>query len=137
MTNLFEKSLLTGFGIFSIIIFMSFILPFFNQITSFNEKERNVINKYQLFINEIDNAILFVIQYPSEVYIKSLEYPEKLNITFQDNFVKFNFIIDNKICYKILEYSKQFYQSSYKNLLSGIYELNVSYISSLINVIFN
>ena len=39
MTNLIEKSLITGFGILVLIIFMILIAPFFNQIEEFKEDD--------------------------------------------------------------------------------------------------
>ena len=32
MTNLLEKSLITGFGIFVLIIFITLIAPFYNEV---------------------------------------------------------------------------------------------------------
>ena len=39
MTNLLEKSLITGFGILVLILFIILVAPFFNQIEEFKEDD--------------------------------------------------------------------------------------------------
>ncbi len=80
MTNLLEKSLLIGFGILVLTIFSSIITPFLAKIVEFNENEKNDLESYMIFINEIDLAIIYVIQNPNELYLKKIEYPSTIFI---------------------------------------------------------
>ena len=52
MTNLIEKSLLLGFGIFTLAIFSSIIIPFLGKIADFNHNERNDLETFIIFINK-------------------------------------------------------------------------------------
>ena len=93
MTNLIEKSLLLGFGIFTIMIFSSIIIPFLGTIADFNQNGRNDLETYILFINEIDQGINYVIQNQEEIYLNEIDYPPNLNTSFYVNIVKFEFFI--------------------------------------------
>jgi hypothetical protein len=75
MTNLLEKALLTGFGVFILIIFISLINPFILSISEFNSSIKNDVEKYNNFFNEVDTAILFVIANPEVNYLNIIEYP--------------------------------------------------------------
>ena len=44
MTNLIEKSLLIGFGIFTLTIFSSILVPYLGKIAEFNQNEKNKHN---------------------------------------------------------------------------------------------
>ena len=48
MTNLLEKALITGFGIFILTIFISMINPFIVQVSDFNENVNSDIEKYEM-----------------------------------------------------------------------------------------
>ena len=76
MTNLLEKALLTGFGIFILLIFVSLINPFMISISEFNSTIKNDVEKYNNFFNEVDTAILFVIENPDVIYLDVIEYEE-------------------------------------------------------------
>ena len=52
MSNLLEKSLLIGFGIFTLIIFASVVIPFINQIIEYNEERREELENYLDFMRE-------------------------------------------------------------------------------------
>ncbi|MFX1257793.1 MAG: hypothetical protein ACFFAN_08040 [Promethearchaeota archaeon] len=41
MTNLLEKALLTGFGIFTLILFFTILIPFVEKIVDFKENEED------------------------------------------------------------------------------------------------
>ena len=113
MTNLIEKSLLLGFGIFTITIFSSIIIPFLGTISDFNQNGRNNLETYIFFINEIDKGINYVIQNQDEVYLKEIDYPLNLNTSFYVNIVKFEFLIGGQHCVEIKDYNKDFYNSLY------------------------
>jgi len=137
MTNLLEKALLTGFGVFILIIFISLINPFIISISEFNSSIKNDVEKYNNFFNEVDTAILFVIANPEVNYLNIIEYPGNLNISLTEGYVKYNFLIENEVQYKIYEYVKPFISYTYINLSSSRYILNISCNSNYINVQFN
>ena len=78
MTNLIEKSLLLGFGIFTLAIFSSIVIPFMGKIADFNQNERNELETFIIFTNEIDQGIYYVIHNQNESYLKEIDYPAKL-----------------------------------------------------------
>ncbi len=136
MTNLLEKALLTGFGLFILIIFISLVNPFIINISEFNSAIKNDVEKYNNFFNEVDTAILFVIENPDVIYLDVIEYPGNLNISLTEGYVKYNFLIENEVQCKIYEYVKPFISYAYKNLSSSRYILNISCNSNYINVQF-
>ena len=137
MTNLLEKALLTGFGIFVLTIFLSMINPFIIQISEFNGTIENDIIAYENFFNEVDIAVKFIIENPDAIYLREIDYPKNLNVTFNDFYVKYDFLIENKLDYKIYEYNKPFINLFYRNLSSTTFLLNVSCFQNLIAVYFN
>jgi len=137
MTNLLEKALLTAFGIFVLTIFLSMINPFITQISEFNGTIENDIIAYENFFNEVDIAVKFIIENPSEIYLREIDYPKNLNITFNDFYVKYDYLIENKLNYKIYEYNKPFINYFYRNLSTTTFILNVSCFQNFIAVYFN
>jgi len=136
MTNLLEKALLTGFGIFILLIFVSLINPFIISISEFNSTIKNDVEKYDNFFNEVDTAILFIIENPQVNYLNEIEYPRNLNVTLTEDYVKYNFLIESEIQCKIYEYVKPFISRSYINLSSSRYILNISCSYNYINIQF-
>lgn len=47
MTNLLEKSLITGFGIFTLMIFFILVSPFFAEIADFRENEEENMKEWE------------------------------------------------------------------------------------------
>ncbi len=137
MTNLIEKSLLLGFGIFTLTIFSSIVIPFLGTLAEFNQNGRNDLESYMYFINEIDQGIIYVIQNPDKDYLKKVDYPTNLNTSFYDSIAKFEFIIEEQLCAKIKEYNVGFINQVYQQIISETYLLNISRRLSLINVKFN
>ncbi|MBY9019766.1 MAG: hypothetical protein KGD67_01825 [Candidatus Lokiarchaeota archaeon] len=136
MTNLLEKALLTGFGLFILVIFISLINPFIISISEFNSTIKKDVNNYNIFFNEVDTAILFVIENPDVTYLNEIEYPRNLNVTLTEDYVKYHFLIENEIQYKIYEYVKPLISRVYNNLSSLRYILNVSYYYNHIDIQF-
>jgi len=136
MTNLLEKGLIIGFGIIILLIFFSLISPFFEKISEFNNNEENDIENYISFINEMDQAILYVIDNPEENFLKSIEYPPNLNITLYNQYVKYDFIIGDEPQYEIIFYNESFIYNIFQDILSKTYLLNVSFALHLIKVQF-
>ena len=137
MTNLLEKALITGFGIFILTIFISMINPFLMQVSEFNDNVNTDIEKYENFFYEVDTGIKFLIENPNSTYVKDIEYPKDLNITLTGFYCKYEYVIDNKDNYKIFEYIKPFIDHSYINLPANSYILSISNIYNFIEIQFN
>ena len=112
----------------------SIIIPFLGTIADFNQNGRNDLEMYMLFINEIDQGINYVIQNQDESYLKEIEYPPDLNISFYVNIAKYEFFIDGQHCVKIEEYNGDFFNSHFHQIYPGTYLLNISRYFSLIKV---
>ncbi len=136
MTNLLEKALLTGFGIFILLVFVSLINPFMISISEFNSTIKNDVENYNNFFDEVDTAILFVIENPHINYLNEIEYPRNLNVTLTEDYVKYNFLIESEMQCKIYEYIKPFINHAYINLSSSRYILNISCNYNYINILF-
>ena len=137
MTNLLEKALITGFGIFILTIFISMINPFIMQVSEFNNTIKDDIEIYENFFFDVDTGIKFVIENPNATYIKNIEYPRNLNVILTGFYCKYEYVIGNKSNYKIIEYIKPFINHSYVNLSANNYILSISIVYNLIEVQFN
>ena len=137
MTNLLEKSLITGFGIFALILFLILIAPFFQEIEEYKEKsEKDDLDDYSNFVNKVNSAINYFINNHEEEYIEKIEYPDDINVTFTGNYAIFDFLIDGKVYSKTLKYDDQFIQKSYCDIPSKTYELIITLNSSLLSINF-
>jgi hypothetical protein len=134
MTNLIEKTLLIGFGIFTLTIFSSILIPFYARITEFNYNEKNNLESYIIIIDEINQGIEYVVQNTDERYLKTIEYPNDLNISFYGQIAKFEFIIEEKVYYKIIEYNGTFINRNFCQILPQTYLLNISRCSVYIKI---
>ncbi|MFX1377770.1 MAG: hypothetical protein ACFFA4_01635 [Promethearchaeota archaeon] len=134
MTNLIEKSLLLGFGIFTLTIFSSILIPFLGTIVEFNQNGRNELEDYMFFINEIDQGINHVIENQDETYLRNIEYPSNLNLTLYSNIARYEFLIENQLCVKIKEYDGYFVKQNFQEITPGSYLLNISHYLSFIKI---
>ncbi|MFX1418491.1 MAG: hypothetical protein ACFE9N_06185 [Promethearchaeota archaeon] len=134
MTNLIEKSLLLGFGIFTLAIFSSIIIPFMGKIADFNQNERNELESFIIFTNEIDQGLNYVIHNQNEVYLKEIDYPSDLNTTFRDKIVKYEIFIEEQFYVEIKEYNSNFMNCYFHEIPPGMYLLNISSYFSFIKV---
>ncbi|MFX1399011.1 MAG: hypothetical protein ACFFAS_18450 [Promethearchaeota archaeon] len=125
MTNILEKALLVAFGVFIITSFLWFLGPFLNIIIDFNNNDSQNITGYTRIINQIDFGINYIIDHPNETFSRTIEYPKELNITFFDNLAKFYYIIEGEIQIKIIEYTINFFHSSFNGITPGLYLLEV------------
>jgi hypothetical protein len=126
MTNLLEKTLLLGFGIFLLMVFSAILIPFLDEFNKYNEKEMNELDVYRDFLNEIDDAVLYIIQNPEESYLQEIKYPNNLNLTFFNTYIISEFIIGTNTYSKTLSYNTSFYNCYFYNLPPQIYLMNVS-----------
>ncbi len=134
MTNLLEKVLLTGFGIFTILVFLSIVFPFLNTVIDFQVNTAPKFEKYNNFIEEIDDGIHFVLNNTDEVYLSTVSYPEGLNITFNDHKADFEYMIDGQIYQRSINYSSPLVYKNFNNFPSKSYLLNISFQVSLIDI---
>lgn len=125
MTNLLEKSLLTGFGVITLITFLSFITPIFSQL-SYIQNQNQDLQKLLDFIEEVDQGVNSVLDNTELTYINIISYPKDLNITLNGQFIKYDYKIKDAIKYKIYEYEKYFYTLLYQDVPTGDYYLNIS-----------
>lgn len=136
MTNLLEKSLLLGFSIFLLTIFSSILIPFLNEIDDFNSREKDNLDSYMDLFDEIDSAILYIINNPKKCYQKEIKYPSDLNITFIENYIIYEFVFGDDKFNKVLVYNASFHNCFFHSITPQIYLLNVSYTLSYIIVDF-
>ncbi|MFX0024887.1 MAG: hypothetical protein ACFE8M_00620 [Candidatus Hermodarchaeota archaeon] len=134
MTNLLEKALLTAFGIFILVIFISLIFPFWDQIIDYKGNPKHDYELYYNVINEFDQGILFIIENPNEIYQKNIYYPEKLNISTNGFYIKYEYLVKNITSYNIYQYDRQFLQTQFKDLPPQIYMLKIFYQLELIEI---
>lgn len=139
MTNLLEKSLITGFGILVLIIFIILIAPFFNQIEEFKEDDEEDIDNYMDFVERLDNAILSVVKNPDIPYKDDIQCYETLDLIIERNQIKIYFKLEDDQYYKILEYDGYFCNYTYDTLASEVYSLEILFINnySFIDVVFS
>ncbi|MHA1991262.1 MAG: hypothetical protein ACW98A_09885 [Candidatus Hodarchaeales archaeon] len=135
MTNLLEKTLLLGFSIFLLTIFSSILIPFLDGINEFNNQEKNELETYTVFLNEVNDAVLYIIENPDESYLKDIQYPSNINLTFFDSFFISEFIIGTNKYNRVISFNHSFLNSNFNDLPPKTYLLNVSY--PLSNIIIN
>ncbi len=137
MSNLLEKALIIGFGIFILTLFFSISAPYLEEIGEYNNKEKQNLNNYIIFVDEIRFSIDFIIDHPDEIYTKKILYPENVNLILKNNLVKFELLIDGEIQTKILEYNEKFVERHYINLKPIEHYLYVYYYQDRILVEIN
>ncbi|MHA1932900.1 MAG: hypothetical protein ACW96X_10190 [Promethearchaeota archaeon] len=135
MTNLIEKALLLGFSIFLLAVFSAILIPFLGELNEYNDNEQNEFENYTEFLDEINDAVLYVIQNPEKSYLHDIQYPKNLNLTFFDKYIISEFLIEGKIYSKALSYNTSFHNCFFHSLPPQKYLLNVS--SPLSNIIVN
>ncbi len=137
MTNLLEKALIVGFGVFILTIFISMINPFIMQVSEFNSTIKDDIELYEDFFFDVDTGIKFIIENPNATYVKNIEYPRNLDVILTDFYCKYEYVLGNQNNYKIFEYIKPFINHSYVNLSANSYTLIISIVYNFIEVQFN
>jgi len=136
VSNLLEKGLLTGFGIFLLISFLSLITPFLGILSDFNKNQNDDLYDYIKFINEFDSALKQVINNPESEYLEEIDYPLNFNITLEDHYAKFYFLLENIIQVRILEFAEFFHPALFYDMPAKTYLLSISMDLNLINVSF-
>ncbi|MCK4239320.1 MAG: hypothetical protein KAX33_09375, partial [Candidatus Lokiarchaeota archaeon] len=93
MPEILEKSLMIGFGITLLVIFLSMISPFFKLIENYNV-ESDFKNNLTC-ISIINSGITRTIENPSLNFSCVIEMRENFSIFASGNKIKYIFIIDN------------------------------------------
>ncbi|MHA1126218.1 MAG: hypothetical protein ACTSRT_09345 [Promethearchaeota archaeon] len=131
-----EKSMLIGFGLFTLIVFLSIIQPFFGALLKFYDEDKQYLENIENFIEEIDCAIIYSISNPEEVYEKGIIFPRDLNITISGNEVKYNYLINNNMYSNSKRYGSIFHTALYHNITSTQYILQVFFESNYVRILF-
>ncbi len=131
-----EKSMLIGFGLFTLILFLSIIQPFLAEIMQFYDEDKQNLENIENFIEEIDNAIIYIISNPEEIYQKELLYPRDLNITISGNEVEYNYLINSNVYSNSKNYGILFHDVFYHYNTSKQYILQVFFESNYIRILF-
>ncbi len=132
-----EKTLLTGFGIVTLILFLSFLSPFFSKINDFNTNEKDEVDNYSLFMEEIDHLIKFVIANPNTNPSSTIEYPKNLNVTFIDEYAVYKILLDDEVHENVLRYDGNFSRAFYSNPPTEDCRIDVSIHYNLIIVLIS
>ena len=97
MTNLLEKALLIGFGIFILTLFFILIAPFFGEITDFKDNDKRDLdddNNNSIIIKFYENNEN--IEKDEEIYFLNVEYLRDLEFFFKNNYAKFYYNLKEK-----------------------------------------
>jgi hypothetical protein len=136
MSNLVEKSLIIGFGVFSLIIFLSVITPFLNVSLKNYIDDKKTLQNYNDFIERVDKGIYYVIANPKNEYRELIDFPASMNISISENEISYYFKLDNDIISKHKSYSKNFFDVEYNDYPSQEYSLQIFFELELLKVLF-
>ena len=93
MTNLVEKLLITGFGIFILVSFLLIISPFTDIIYDYDDYQEDLDN-ILMNINDIDQSIEYISIYHNESFFEEIEIYHNLNISVEEFNIEYSFIIN-------------------------------------------
>ena len=102
MTNLLEKALLIGFGIFILTLFFILVGPFFGKITDFKDNDKRDLyddNNNSIIIKFYENNEN--IEKDEEIHFLNVEYLRYLELSFKNNYTKFYYNLKEKT-YKLI-----------------------------------
>lgn len=97
MTNLLEKALLIGFGIFILTIFFILVAPLFGKITDFKENDKRDLdddNNDSIIIKFYKNNEN--IEKDEEIYFVNVESLRYLEIFFKNTYSRFYYNLKEK-----------------------------------------
>jgi len=129
VTNLIEKILIIGFGIFLLISFLTIINPFidlFARYDFYQEKYEKTIDN----INLIDSSIRYSIN-QNRSYCQEISIYQDLNISIEKIQIKYEFFI-NKKDNLVLTYDRMMIDEFYSLHSKSNYLLNVTFLTSIL-----
>ncbi len=134
MTNLIEKALIIGFGIFIASIFLSFTMPFLGKIISYDIYVEDDLNDYIKLIDDVDKGIKYIIENPNNIYQKEIFYPNNMNITIDNFYINFKYIIKEESSQITLKYNNTLKSYCFCEISPKYYLFIVCYELNLIKV---
>ncbi|TFG03614.1 MAG: hypothetical protein EU542_01475 [Promethearchaeota archaeon] len=134
MTNLIEKALIIGFGILITTVFLSFSLPYIEQIIDYSSTTDDDLNDYLKLINDVDKGIFYIIENPNSSYRKEIYYPDNMNITIENKYANFQYIFQGKISEITLKYNNSLKSCYFGDLIPDFYLYEVYFDSNLIKL---
>jgi hypothetical protein len=134
MTNLVEKSLITGFGIFILILFISLVFPFLKVLSEYKNDKEHTLNDYIIIIDTFDLNINELEKNPQEKRNFCVYVPENLNISTSQEIIIFEFYYNNKKYSKVLNYELSFIANFFNNMEARVYDVKISLIDNMINI---
>ncbi len=136
MTNLIEKTLILGFGIFTLIVFISFTVPIFIELESIQEQKTIKYNEYIQFRLDLEGSLINFQNSTRDNMEILVKCPGDLNITFKTNYILYYFLLFERIHVEICEINGSFISKSYNNLEPINYVVHFSLYYSNILVDF-
>ena len=134
MTNLIEKALIIGFGIFIASLFLSISMPFLDRFFNYNSSLDDELSDYIKLINDVDKGILYIIENPNSFYQKEIYYPDNLNITIENKYANFQYQFQGEISDITLKYNTSLKACRFDEILPSSYLYKVYYDFSLIKI---
>ena len=132
MSNLIEKTLMIGFGIFVVSTFLSFSLPFLGQIFTVNDIVDDEFNDYLKLINDVNKGIVYIIDNPNSFYQKEIYYPDNLNITLEHYYANFRYEMHGEISKITIKYTMPIKSCQFCEILAKTYLYQVYLEENLI-----
>ena len=134
MSNLIEKALIIGFGIFIASIFLTVLIPFLDNILYYNNVMEDDLNDYFKIINDVDEGILYIIDNPNQIYQKEIYYPDNLNITLNNQYITFEYYFQGEVSVIILKYNNSLKSCKFSEMVPQSYLYQVFFDENLIKI---
>jgi len=135
MSNLIEKSLIVGFGVFSLIILLSVINPFLNLFLQ-NYQDGNVtLENFNTLIDKIDSGVYYIMANPKSEHHNTIEFPAYMNISISRNEIRYDCKINDNIITKFKLYSINFFDIIYEEYPPQNYNLLIQFELELLKIL--
>ena len=135
MSNLVEKSLIVGFGVFSLIVLLSVVNPFFDLFFQNYQDDNATLENYNNLIEKIDAGVYYVIANPKNEHYDVIEFPDYMNISISRNEIRYDYKINDKIVSKYKSYSINFFDIIYEEYPPQDYNLLVYFELELLKIL--
>ena len=135
MSNIVEKSLIVGFGVFSLIILLSVLNPFFNLFIQNYQDNNLTLENYNNLIEKIDAGVYYIMANPKKEHRDLIEFPPYMNISISKNEIRYKYKIDDRIVSKCKSYSINFFDIIYEGYIPQDYDLLIYFELELLKVL--
>jgi len=136
MTNLIERLLLIGLGIFLLTFFISFAFPLINELDSYETSVGNELRECDDFISQIDAAIFLVIESPEDSVYEFITFPDNLNLSIYQTYITFEYYIEKVLIKNPKQYGVNFISRKFHDMYFSTYYLSVNWINVSISINF-